>query len=106
MSLIPLWLIHKSGQNHEENKGGNAGWMFGLFLIGAFVCGDYSFSFAIEQGWHKYAAYTCGTFGAVIGGAVFAALASVALMLGVIALFGLGIAAVIYFFYSIVQIAA
>lgn len=105
MSLIPLWVIHKSGQKPKDTDQSDAGWIFGLFLIGAWICGDYSYSFAIDHGWHQYAAYACGTVGAIVGGAIFAVLASLALAVGAVAIAVLIIVGVGYVLFGVAQMA-
>ncbi|MEM7083729.1 MAG: hypothetical protein AAF465_13445, partial [Pseudomonadota bacterium] len=95
--LIPLWLIHKSGEKPSDSENDNNGWIAGLFLIAAFFAGEYSYSFAVAQGWSSGIVYTTATAGTIVGGILGAIvgyfalkLIGIALAIGLVVLIGYG----------------
>lgn len=96
--LIPLWLIHKSGEKPSDSENDNNGWIAGLFLIAAFFAGEYSYSFAVAQGWSSGIVYTTATAGTIVGGILGAIvgyfalkLIGIALAIGLVVLIGYGL---------------
>jgi len=77
--LIPLWLIHKSGEKNTES--GGSGWAIGLFLLAALVSGEYTYSYGVAQEWPNALVHTAAIAAAIVGGIVGAIVGSIALTL-------------------------